>query len=159
MPAVRAEAGVSRSFTPSRGGCLAGRLRAVLVGTPGPLCTSLSDSPVSPAGRPQSRGTSSMLIQAPECILQERVQGFLRASGVTQHHSGILCWSKPPPQSCRFRGGPQTPPPDEEVASPSRARGTEMLSSPFLENIACRGRCSCFVNSPPWPQGVFKMDV
>ena len=138
-----------------RGGCLAGRLRAALVGTPGPPCASLSDSLLSPAGRPQSSGTSSMLIQAPECILQEHVLGFLRALGITQHHSGILCWSKPPPQSCRFRGGPQTPSLDEEVASPSRTRGTEMLSSPFLENIACHGRRSCFVNSPPWPQGVF----
>ena len=73
------------------------------------VCISLWLSVVSPAGRPQSRGTSSMLIQAPECILetvlQESVQGFLRASGIMQHHSGILCWSKPPPQSSRFRGG------------------------------------------------------
>ena len=86
-----------------------------------------------------------MLIQAPECILdgvlQERVLGFLRACGIMQHHSGILCWSKPPPQSCRFSGGPQTPPLDEEVASPSRAHGTEMLSRPFLENLTCHGPC------------------
>ena len=91
-------------------GRVPGRETQRLVGwnTRGTLCVSLWLSVVSPAGRPQSRGTSSMLIQAPECILetvlQESVQGVLRASGITQHHSGILCWSKPPPQSSRLRG-------------------------------------------------------